>query len=98
MLFRPCGAIFHDNECKEPVINFSENTRCVYHTMMPPMMLVEQVCNNNLMLFQQIAFFSKLYVLYLQDICVASPLISVDDEIEKVEVKIEVDDAGQTCG
>nr|CAH0110541.1 unnamed protein product [Daphnia galeata] len=73
MLFRPCGAIFHDNECKEPVINFSENTRCVFHTMMPPMILE-------------------------QDICVPSPLISVDDEIEKVDIKIEVDDVGQTCG
>lgn len=43
MLFRPCGAIVHDNECKEPVINFSENTRCVYHTLMPPLVLIEQV-------------------------------------------------------
>jgi len=37
MLFRSCGAIVHDNECREPVINFSEDTRCVYHTMMPSM-------------------------------------------------------------
>lgn len=43
MLFRPCGAIVHDNECREPVINFGEDTRCVYHTMMPPLVISEQV-------------------------------------------------------
>ena len=37
LLFRSCGATVHDNECREPVINFSEDTRCVYHTMMPSM-------------------------------------------------------------
>lgn len=43
MLFRTCGATVHENECKEPVINFSESHRCVYHTMMPTFMLIEQV-------------------------------------------------------
>lgn len=46
MLFRPCGAVYHDNECREPVINFSEDTRCVLHTMMPPFLLSEQVCSH----------------------------------------------------
>lgn len=92
MLFRPCGALVHDNECREPVINFSENTRCVYHTMMPPLLLVEQV----LVCFLVIIGCLLLNVFYMQDIPVASPLISVDDEIEKIDVKLE--DAGQSCG
>ena len=39
MLFRPCGAAVDDSECKEPVVDFSESTRCVYHSLMPPFTL-----------------------------------------------------------
>lgn len=55
MLFRTCGAIVHDNECKEPVINFSENHRCVYHAMMPDLVLVEQVLEVTRFLFKNIS-------------------------------------------
>ena len=37
MLFRTCGAVINDNHCKEPVIDLSDDARCVYHTVMPPM-------------------------------------------------------------
>jgi len=37
MLYRPCGFALNDQDCKEPVINFSEDTRCVYHTILPPL-------------------------------------------------------------
>ena len=52
MLYRPCGFALNDQDCKEPVINFSEDTRCVYHTILPPLApLNEPVISNNFFYF-----------------------------------------------
>ena len=90
MLFRSCGAVVHDNECREPVINFSEDTRCVYHTMMPsmpPPPLKDQVVAHISFLvfvFDFIGLFLNKKV-HMVD----SPIINVDDEVVP-QVKMEV--------
>ena len=78
MLFRPCGAVLHDDDCKEPVINFSEDTRCVYHTVLPPLVPLNQQVKDLWYLFDTLS----LNEIYLQELLNTSPLITVDDETE----------------
>ena len=47
MLYRPCGSTLDDTDCKEPVINFSDITRCVYHTILPPLAPVVELVKHN---------------------------------------------------
>jgi len=38
LLFRPCGAptLGGQDQCREPVVDLAPETRCIYHTRMPP--------------------------------------------------------------